>query len=68
MKTYEEWGYSSTILNLVTRRRRMAKIHAPSALYPWKVPPIPTGYEAVGAPKPVWTLWCTEKSLAPARN
>jgi hypothetical protein len=32
MKTYGEWRYSSTFLDLGTRRRASGQLHAPAAL------------------------------------
>jgi hypothetical protein len=44
------------------------QLHAPGALPRWKQPPAPIGYEAGGAPEPVWMMWSKEKSLVPAVN
>jgi hypothetical protein len=59
-----EWRYvySSTILDLGIRWRRVVKLHAPAALPSKKEPRVPIGEEARWAPQPVWTLWGREKS------
>jgi hypothetical protein len=44
------------------------QFHAPAALSSGKEPPIPIVYEAGWTAEPMWTLWSTEKSLAPAGN
>jgi hypothetical protein len=37
------------------------QLHGPTALPTGKQLPVPTGYEAGWAPKPVWRLWKKEK-------
>jgi hypothetical protein len=44
------------------------QLHAQAPLFPGKEPTVLIGEEAGRAPEPVWTLWGTEISLAPAGN
>jgi hypothetical protein len=57
MKTYEEWRYSSTILDFRTKWGFLGK-----------QPTAPIGHKAGWTPEPVWTLCRREKYLAPAEN
>jgi hypothetical protein len=67
MNKYREWRYVSTILDLGIREVS-GQLHAPAALLPGKEPPVPIGKKNGWVPNLVWTLWSTEKSLAPAGN
>jgi hypothetical protein len=51
MKTYGEWKYSSTILDLGTRWRCF-QFHAPATLKPGLKAPVSIGYKDVWAPGP----------------
>jgi hypothetical protein len=42
--------------------------YTPDILLSGKMPPVPIEQEAGWAPEPVWMLWSTEKSVAPAGN
>jgi hypothetical protein len=44
------------------------QLHASAALPTGKNPRYLLDKRLSGPPEPVWTLWSTEKSLAPARN
>jgi hypothetical protein len=44
------------------------QIHAPAALLPRKELLVVIGEEAGWASQPVWTLWRSEKRVAPAGN
>jgi hypothetical protein len=67
LKTYGEWRYSSTILDMGTRWR-CCQLHTAAALPPGKESPVPIGWEAGWALEPVCALWSREKSFTPARN
>jgi hypothetical protein len=43
-------------------------LHAPATLLPGNSPKVPIELEVLWAPKPVWTLWSKEKSVALGRN
>jgi hypothetical protein len=43
-------------------------LHAPAALPLEKEPLVPSGYKAVYAVEPIWTLWKKKKYLRPFRN
>jgi hypothetical protein len=64
---WEEWRYSSTILNLSTRWR-CVQLHTLAVLSPEKQRPVSTVQEAEWAPEPVWTFWRREKSPTPTGN
>jgi hypothetical protein len=49
MKTYGEWRYSSTIINLGSRSS--GQLHVLDRFIPGKESPVPNGYEAEGGPK-----------------
>jgi hypothetical protein len=58
-----KWRYSSTILQLGIRCEVSGQLHATADLLPGKQPSVRIGYEEWD-PKPIWTLWSGEKSLA----
>jgi hypothetical protein len=58
-----EWSYCSAILDLDTRCRWVVSFTLSTALFRAK-----GSQEAGWAPEPIWTLWSTEKSLAPSGN
>jgi hypothetical protein len=62
MKTYGEWRYSATILDLSTRWRWVVRLHALAALPPGKSSSVSIGYVLGWDPEPVWTLWRREQS------
>jgi hypothetical protein len=63
------WGNEGAVpLFLTSVLAGGGQLHAPATLPPGKEPPVPTVQEAGRAPVPVWSLWRTEKSLAPVRN
>jgi hypothetical protein len=41
---------------------RVGQLYAPAALSLGKEPPVPIGWEAMWAPKPVWNTWRRENS------
>jgi hypothetical protein len=54
MKTYMEWNYSATIIDLGARQR-CVQLHARADLPSGKESLVLTGQEVVYTPEPVWT-------------
>jgi hypothetical protein len=67
MKTYEGVEVSLTNPDLWNKMMN-GQLHAMAALLLGKEPSVHIGQDVGWAPGPVWTLWSTEKCIAPAGN
>jgi hypothetical protein len=61
-----EWRYSSIVLNVGATWKEHSVSRPGRFTPPGTRPSVPIAYEAWWATEPVWTLWRSEKSLAPA--
>jgi hypothetical protein len=68
MKTYEGSGDIAPLFITAALDEGVVSFTLRPLFPPGKEPPVPIGQEVGWVPKPIWTLWTREKSLASAGN